>query len=71
MPNVGKSSLINALRRTYLKKGIHGLYSKAMLAIIIMHVRAWCFHLSAGKGASIGSIPGITKTVSYKIMVNN
>ena len=27
MPNVGKSSLINALRRNYLKKGAYMMYT--------------------------------------------
>lgn len=44
MPNVGKSSLINSLRRKYLKRG---------------------------KAALVGKIPGITRSVTTRIMISN
>eukprot|EP00731_Ephydatia_muelleri_P018603 Em0011g643a len=44
MPNVGKSSLINSLRRKYLKKG---------------------------KAALVGKLPGITRSVTTRIMISN
>ena len=59
VPNVGKSSLINALRRRYLKKGDLK--------------REWgCLNLvlaSLGKGTRVGATPGITRGVLGKISV--
>lgn len=61
MPNVGKSSLINALRRHYLKKG--------MSLVIIISVLIIINLLILGKATRVGPLPGLTRTVSGYIKV--
>lgn len=61
MPNVGKSSLINALRRHYLKKG--------MSLVIIISVLIIINLLILGKATTVGPLPGLTRTVSGYIKV--
>ena len=61
MPNVGKSSLINALRRNYTKKGLDVSFLFNPFDLFVM--------LSLGKGARVGKLPGVTRAVSTKILV--
>ena len=60
LPNVGKSTLINALRRTYSGKGTY--YTASYLH---SHM---C--MSIGKCAVVGSQPGITRNVGTQIKIN-
>ena len=60
MPNVGKSSLINALRRHYLKKG---------MSLVIISILIIINLLILGKATTVGPLPGLTRTVSGYIKV--
>ena len=85
VPNVGKSSLINALRRTHLKKGIHSIifflidYRLCQTKItynggsLVLHVRSFncAFHLMfTGKASRVGAVAGVTRSVMEKIKVS-
>ena len=59
IPNVGKSSLINALRRNYLRKG------NLKLIIELLHMEPSI----TGKGAHTGKEPGVTRRLSQFIKV--
>ena len=57
LPNVGKSSLINAMRRTFCGKGVRD--------DIIAGVTV------AGKAARTGALPGVTRAVLTDIRIND
>ena len=61
MPNVGKSSLINALRRNYTKQGDLTNY------FLVNSIDS--INDCIGKAARVGKLPGITRAVSTKIQV--
>ena len=67
MPNVGKSSLINALRRNYLKKGntFRRLRCGGSLKVHISNVI-----LTVGKATPVGKLPGVTRSVLTRILVS-
>lgn len=60
IPNVGKSSLINALRRRYMKKG--NWKSKYKLVINLLTLE--------GKATRVGKTPGVTRGVLGRISVS-
>ena len=60
-PNVGKSSLINALRRNYTKHGDLTNFSVNSIDFTNKY--------NIGKAARVGKLPGITRAVSTKIQV--
>ena len=63
MPNVGKSSLINALRRNYTKQGDLTNFSVNLIDFTNRQINY------IGKAARVGKLPGITRAVSTKIQV--
>lgn len=78
VPNVGKSSLINALRRTNLKKGklwkldictcLFILCFQELFVLKLKNKMDISF-LNTGKASRVGGEPGITKAVLTKIQV--
>lgn len=68
VPNVGKSSLINSLRRTNLKKGIQ----KCMHVYVTCGLHRYEFRFltnASGRASQVGGEPGITRAVLTKIQV--
>ncbi|NWT25789.1 MTG1 GTPase, partial [Cardinalis cardinalis] len=62
VPNAGKSSLINALRRLHLKKGARGQLGTVPPVSLTVSV-------PPGKATAVGGEPGITKAVLSRIQV--
>lgn len=73
VPNVGKSSLINAIRRTNLKKGKLCIFDicNCLCIFIILKLKNEMDapFLNLGKASRVGGEPGITKAVLTKIQV--
>lgn len=69
VPNVGKSSLINSLRRLHLKKGTPKfLWQWEVVAPGITH-HAHSLLFPKGKATAVGGEPGVTKAVLTRIQV--
>ncbi|XP_065603003.1 mitochondrial ribosome-associated GTPase 1 isoform X2 [Cyrtonyx montezumae] len=69
VPNVGKSSLINSLRRLHLKKGtLEFLWHLEVPAPGIIHHPHSLLFLK-GKATAVGGEPGVTKAVLTRIQV--
>ncbi|NWW36401.1 MTG1 GTPase, partial [Panurus biarmicus] len=69
VPNVGKSSLINSLRRLHLKKGISARCQGSGRGWAQCHVRLVTVSVPPGKATAVGGEPGITKAVLSRIQV--
>ncbi|XP_071667693.1 mitochondrial ribosome-associated GTPase 1 isoform X5 [Patagioenas fasciata] len=72
VPNVGKSSLINSLRRLHLKKGISQWCLGPGSSRQHSHGAAFSDRVSPfpkGKATAVGGEPGVTKAVLTKIQV--
>lgn len=72
VPNVGKSSLINSMRRLHLKKGISQWCLGAGSSRQHSHGAAFSDRVSPfpkGKATAVGGEPGVTKAVLTRIQV--
>ncbi|NWI66928.1 MTG1 GTPase, partial [Todus mexicanus] len=67
VPNVGKSSLINSLRRLHLNKGISVWCCGA--GDLAEHCVFFSLCLSSGKATAVGGEPGVTKAMLTRIQV--
>ncbi|XP_030342028.1 mitochondrial ribosome-associated GTPase 1 isoform X2 [Strigops habroptila] len=71
VPNVGKSSLINSLRRLHLKKGISPWRLALGRSLCWDRVSLACLTVVSpkGKATAVGGEPGVTKAVLTRIQV--